>query len=200
MNISKQEAQDSLNEIHSVIDQTRKAIAHGASSNILILWGVIWVIGYSGTQFFPKWGGLIWMPLVFIGAIGSWMLGSRRNRSAVRNANGGKIGAFWMVLFAYAGLWLMLLHPGHLPRGTEWASYQPLDDRQIGAFLATVPMFAYVAGGLWFGRFFVWLGAIVTALTVIGFFLLPDWFNLWMAFTGGGSLIASGLFIRNCWK
>ena len=200
MNISKQEAQDSLNEIHSVIDQTRKAIAHGASSSILIVWGVIWLIGYSGTQFFPQWGGLIWMPLVFIGAISSWVLGARRHHSTTPNANGAKIGAFWLVLFGYAALWMILLHPAQLPKGVEWANYQPFNDRQIGAFMATVPMFAYVAGGLWFGRFFVWLGAIVTALTVIGFFLLPAWFNLWMAVTGGGSLIVSGLYIRNRWK
>jgi hypothetical protein len=199
MNISKQEAQDSLNEIQSAVEQTRRAIAHGVASSLLILWGVIWVIGYSGTQFFPAKGGLMWMPLVFIGAISSWIFGAR-HRSSVHSANSARIGIFWLVLFAYAGIWLTLLHSTKLPSGVEWANYQPTNDRQIGAFFATVPMFAYVVGGLWLDRFFVWLGGIVTVLTLIGFFALPAWFNLWMAFTGGGSLILAGFFIRKHWK
>jgi hypothetical protein len=198
MNISKQEAQESLNEIESVINETRRAIASGASSSILVLWGFVWVVGYSVTQFFPDWAGLAWMPLVSIGAFGSWYLG--RQRPSMRSENGGRIGAFWFILFAYAGLWLFLLHPAHLPSGAEWAHYQPINDRQVSAFIATVPMFAYVVGGLWLGRFFVFLGALITVTTVLGYVLLPGWFYLWMAFTGGGSLIASGLYIRNAWK
>jgi hypothetical protein len=199
MNISKQEAQESLNDIQSIADQTRKAIAYGASSSILLLWGAIWVIGYSCTQFYAEKAGFAWMALVSIGAIGSWVLGARQ-RSSFRSANGGRIGAFWFILFGYAALWLILLHPATLPQGVQWEHYQPINDRQIGAFFATVPMFAYVVGGLWLGRFFVWLGAIVTLLTVAGFYLLPTWFSLWMAFTGGGSLILAGLYIRKSWR
>jgi len=200
MNVTKQEAQDSLNEIHDVIYQTRLAIGRSGSSSILILWGVIWVIGYSVGQFVPKWAGLIWAPLVLIGSIGSWIGGSRSRPAGARGGFGLRIGIAWLVLFAYASLWVCLLHPAHLPSGVEWANYQPINDRQIGAFFATVPMFAYVVGGLWLGRFFVWLGAIVTALTIAGYCLLPGWFNLWMAFTGGGSLIVAGLFIRKYWR
>lgn len=199
MNISKQEAQESLNDIESVTEQTRKAIAYGGSSGMLTLWGVIWMIGYSVTQFYPAYAGWAWMPLIAIGAIGCWILGAR-NHSCFRNANAWRIGVFWLVLFAYAAVWLTLLHPANLPSGAEWAHYQPINDRQISAFFATVPMFAYVVGGLWFGRFFVWLGALVTVLTLVGFYLLTSWFQLWMAIIGGGSLIVAGLYIRNSWR
>jgi hypothetical protein len=198
MNISKQEAQDSLNEIQDVIAQTRRTIGMGPTGIILILWGLIWVAGYSCSQFSPGYARMAWPVLIMTGSISSAVAGSR-NRNSVRSSNGGRIGIFWLVLFAYAILWMILLHP-QLPSGAEWVNYQPMNDRQVGAFFATVPMFAYVVGGLWLGRFFVWLGAIVTALTVAGFFLLPGWFNLWMAFTGGGSLIVAGLFIRKFWR
>ena len=199
MNITKDEARASLAEIRDVTWHTRRAIGQGASSSILIVWGVIWMIGYSASQFVPQYSGLIWLPLITVGAISSWICGSRK-RSSISDANGSRIGIFWLVLFAYAALWMVLLHPHQLPSGVEWANYQPMNDRQAGAFYATVPMFAYVVGGLWLGRFFVWLGSIVTVLTVIGFFLLPGYFCIWMAFTGGGSLVVSGLYIRRFWR
>src|ERR1700735_3118605 len=126
MNVSRKEAQESLDEIESVILHTRQALAHGVSSIMLILWGVIWVVGYSGTQFYPQRAGLLWPLLIVIGAVASWIVGARR-RSTPRNANGGRIGAFWLVLFGYSALWLVLLHPTQLPAGAEWANYQPLN-------------------------------------------------------------------------
>jgi hypothetical protein len=157
------------------------------------------VIGYSATQFYPAYAGLAWMGLITIGGVSSWVVGMR-NQSSIQSENGRRIGVFWLILFGYAAVWLLLLHPAKLPQGAEWAHYQPINDRQISAFFATVPMFAYVVGGLWFGRFFVWLGAVVTAMTLFGFYCLPQWFQLWMALTGGGSLIAAGLYIRKSWR
>jgi hypothetical protein len=61
-------------------------------------------------------------------------------------------------------------------------------------------MFGFVMFGLWVGRFFVWLGLLVTALILIGYRYSGDYFNLWMAITGGGALIVSGVFIRKFWK
>lgn len=200
MNISKQEARESLDQIQSVIDQTRKAIAYSGASSMLVLWGLIWVIGFSSSQFFLRWTGFVWMGLIICGSIGSWILGARQHPAFSRSSNHRRIGIFWLTLFAYAVLWLLLLHPTQLPAGAEWVHYQPINDRQVCAFFTTVPMFAYVVGGLWLGRFFVWLGALVTVLTLLGFYFLPTWFYLWMALTGGGSLLVAGLYIRTRWK
>ncbi len=43
------------------------------------------------------------------------------------------------------------------------------------------------------------LGLVITALALIGYFFLPDIFYLWMAFLGGGGMIALGVYIRNRW-
>jgi len=45
----------------------------------------------------------------------------------------------------------------------------------------------------------VWWGLIITALALIGYFWLADFFYLWMAALGGGGMIALGFYIRNRW-
>jgi hypothetical protein len=205
MNITKQEAHDSLAQIEDAITQTRNAIGQGAGGGILIVWGVIWALGYTADQFAPQAAPTLWPFLIVAGCLASWFW-RPRPKSRVKSPNSARIGLFWLVLFAYAVLWFFLLHseirpgrPGfHLEslQGAEAGAVQG----QLGVFFATVPMFAYVVGGLWLGRFFVWLGAGVTALTVAGYCFMPDWFNLWMAVTGGGSLIAAGLYVRRYWR
>jgi hypothetical protein len=70
----------------------------------------------------------------------------------------------------------------------------------MGAIGATVPMFAYVVMGLWLDHFMIWIGLAITGLTVLGLFLAPAWFWIWMAVMGGGSLVSTGFLIRNRWR
>jgi hypothetical protein len=39
-------------------------------------------------------------------------------------------------------------------------------------------MFGYALAGIWFGRAFIILGLMVTALTVVGYLWVGPWFNL----------------------
>jgi hypothetical protein len=184
MNITPQEAQESLVTIDDIIGQTRRTIASGCSSTLLILWGAIWVVGYTGTQFFPAKALWFWGPLNFLGAAASWYFGSRAK--PIKGVMDIRIGLFWATLFAFSAVWIVLLAPSNPQR--------------IGAYYGTIPMFAYVVGGLWFGRFFTWLGLTVTGLILAGVFLLPQWLNLWIGITGGGSLMVSGFYIRKYWR
>ena len=183
-NISKEEARASLNEIQSIINRTRKVIAHGPSSKILILWGIIWITGFSCTQFCPWYAGYFWMSLNVFGGLSTWIIAMRCR--VVEGPTDIRVGLFWVILFLYAGIWFFLL--------------QPRSINQASAYWATIPMFAYVMGGLWFSRFFIYLGLTVTLLTILGLFLLPSIFNLWLAITGGGSLILAGVYIHKNWK
>jgi len=55
--------------------------------------------------------------------------------------------------------------------------------------------------GLWFCSYFmVLLGLGVTAATLIGYYLLTPYYCLWMAAMGGGALLATGVYIRVCWR
>ena len=81
--------------------------------------------------------------------------------------------------------------------GIYWASLiGGTRGRELSAFWPTLFMFGYVVAGFWIGRFFTICGVVVTALTLVGYFWLGEWFYLWMAAVNGGSLIAGGLWLR----
>ena len=199
MDLSKEEAQDSLNQIEAVFARTRKAIASGSASALLILWGAIWVAGYLSIYAFtpraaeapeyPRFSlilTIIWAVLILIGVVDSWIIGVRK--SPTKSPHNQRLGFFWFFLFVYANVWLVLLWP--------WNHYQ------MQAFVAALVMFAYVVMGLWFDRFLLWLGLAVTTLIVLGYFLFlfQPTFWLWMAVMGGGTLMTTGLYIRKAWR
>jgi hypothetical protein len=199
--ITPEEARASLAEIDRIAQLTRQMIARGGSASIVILWGVIWIVGYADMQFLPDTPRWFWMILDVIGIAGSFRFGRWSRQSPVKNPHSARIGLSWLILFAFAGVWLAILGPWGWTLSThEVARYAPVLDRKIAAYWATVPMFAYVLLGLWLDRFFVWLGAFVTIATLAGYFFLTGYFFLWMAVIGGGSLVAGGLFIRKNWK
>ena len=57
-------------------------------------------------------------------------------------------------------------------------------------------MLFYTIAGLWFGRAYVVIGVGITALTLIGYFFIGDWFKPWMAVVNGGGLVLGGLWMR----
>jgi hypothetical protein len=198
--VTREEAQSSLAEIDRVMTATRRSIGASRSGPVVILWGIIWVVGYTGTQFFPHAASPLWLLLNLVGVAGSIFMGSWFRQSPVRQPGLWRHGVAWLILFAYAAVWIQLLGPWELSQNPIWTSYFPIVMRKMAAFIATVPMCAYVIAGLWLDRFFIWLGALVTVATLVGFYHAGAYFYLWMAVTGGGSLIVGGVFIRKFWK
>ncbi len=205
MEISKQQAQDSLNQIKNVTVQTRRKTAASSAGPILIIWGAIWFVAYLGTylSYFVEWKGyqlkigdhfsasfgitsLIWSVLVVIGVAASWLISTRK--APTRSAHNKRLGFTWLILFLYSNVWLLLLTP--------WNEYQ------INAFVASLPMFAYIIMGLWMDKLLLWLGVVVTLLIIAGFFLFHfhPLFWLWMAVLGGGTLAGTGLYIHIRWR
>ena len=114
MDVSKQEAQDSLEQIQAVVNQTRKRIAAGSTGPLLILWGAIWFIAYIGTYLSYLFNfelyclrlthrvsvgihiaGLCWMVLVLIGVAASWIIGVRR--APVKSPHNKRWGFYWLI-------------------------------------------------------------------------------------------------------
>ncbi len=205
MEISKQQAQDSLNQIENVAVQTRRKIAASSAGPILIIWGTIWFVAYLGTylSYFFEWkeyhlqmgnrisasfviASLVWPVLIVIGVAASWFIATRK--APTRNVHNKRLGLTWLILFVYSNVWLVLLAP--------WNEYQ------ISAFAASLPMFAYIIMGLWMDRFLLWLGVVVTLLIIAGFFLFHfhPLFWLWMAVLGGGTLAGTGFYIQIRWR
>lgn len=77
-----------------------------------------------------------------------------------------------------------------------YAIMQPRDSAQLGAFPALLVSFLYVLAGIWKGARWTVVGIVVAGLTMAGYELLQEHFNLWMALVGGGTLVCTGLWFR----
>jgi len=185
MNISPGEAESALADISSTTQRAHRAILAGHGGAQLILWGFLWMIGFGANQFLHINQGLVWAPIGFFGGLISWWIGFRDPRPVLA-PEVARLWQFFLALLAFAAIWAVLLHP--------------FNHTRFSVYIATVFMFGYVVMGLWFGRLFLWLGVGITASALVGSFLLPQWVNLWMAITGGGTLMGTGFYIRRAWK
>jgi len=96
--VTPAEARASLTEVDQVLAQARHAIRQGVSAPLLILWGCIWVVADSTTQFYPQAMSWLWWVLDLVGILG-WVGIFLRHRHQVKNPRGWRYGAFWGILF-----------------------------------------------------------------------------------------------------
>ena len=52
MNVSQENARASLSAAESVMVQTKKAIASSYANPSLIMWGILWILAYTITNFY----------------------------------------------------------------------------------------------------------------------------------------------------
>ncbi len=186
MDISREEAEQSLQTIREVRSQIRTSIATGSAPLHMILWGAIWFVGYLCNNFLDvETAGRIWTLLAAGGTVASGIMGYRLG-SRFRLPGSERIWQIWIFFFIYVFLCI-------------WVAW-PLNTMQISMLIALYAMFAYVLLGLWLERIITWVGLAVSALGLIGYFLFPDIYYLWMAFLGGGTLFGSGIYILKTWK
>jgi len=189
MNISPSEAEEALAAIQTMMTKTRRAISSSGAYIFLIVWGVIWLLGFMGSQFLPTdIGGYAWIALDILGGILSAVVGIRMGRGVRTSSpslSGKRIGIFWLLLFIYCIAAVAV----------SW----PADGKQISMYIILFVMVGWLAMGLLLSFTSIWIGVIITALALIGYFLLPDIFYLWMAILGGGGMIAFGFYIRSRW-
>ena len=192
MNVSKEDAQASLSAIQDVRIQTQKAIASSYANPSLIMWGILWITAFTVTHFYYVYAFYIFMVMAVVGGIGTAIIiRVFRSKAPIKEKSsqkhGRKVIALWIFLCMYIIVWLFLL--------------APFTGIQCNAFICTAAMFAYIVIGLWFeSRFMIMLALAVTVATLAGFFFLRDYYCLWMAFVGGGTLFGTGLYIRLRWR
>jgi hypothetical protein len=207
MEATKTDAQKSLEEIDDIAQRTKQAVAYAGTDTALITWGVVWFLGYLGSQFIPmlilrfnpdmasKIGVVISVYWAILLAAG--IMGTVRIKFPVESKVGKRIGMIWPILYAYIYLLGYLVAP--------FIKLQSFDESMhfwahMVAISAIVPMLAYVIMGLWLDSFLMWIGLAVTVLTMLGLLLFPSYINIWMALVGGGTLISAGLFVRGKWR
>jgi hypothetical protein len=187
MSLSPNEAADALRDIAAVETRSHRLYGYRQGSPHLILWGVLWAIGYGLNEPWPQQGRAIWSALVAIGLVGGFLI-VLRSHAQRANRTGAKPRIYWRFpAIALTGLAFVF---------ASIAVMGPAGGRQIGAFIPLVVAAGYAVMGFWLGLRFTIAGAVLAALTLVGFFLLPAHFSPWMAVVGGGTLMLSGFWLR----
>ncbi|MGC8534466.1 MAG: hypothetical protein ACP5QR_02930 [Rhizomicrobium sp.] len=182
MPLSNSEAKLALDDIARVGRRSFNAHGYAAAAPQLMLWGVLWLLGYGGTYFFHTYAGWIWIGIIIAGSIGSFWIGiSSKPVTAPKFS--------WRIFFT----WLAAL--GAI--SSVLAIFAPFTGTQIGTLFPLIAGWSYVFLGVWLGPRFVVAGLLIVGLTLFGFFgLSPEHFILWMAFVGSVTLIGTGLWLR----
>ena len=189
MNVSPSEAEEALSAIQNMMQKTRHSIASSGAYIYLIVTGIIWLVGFLSTQFLT--GAIvayIWTGMSLLGTAVAILLGARmgkRVRSPSATVTAKRAGLFWLLLVFYAIAAIAIA--------------RPTDGKQVTMFIILFTMIGQLAMGLLLSFSSTWWALPITALALIGYFLLPGIFYLWMGVLGGGGMIVLGVYIRSRW-
>jgi hypothetical protein len=178
--VEPKEAAESLEIIRQARVQTRQAIARSGTGYFFIIWGLVWLLGYLGNQLLGANAGYLWLVLDTFGAVATVLVALRLARR-VRGPHGWRMGLVWLAIIGYGVLFFWVVRPSSAERAIVFASL----------FIA----FAYVLVGLWTSPPLTYLGLGLTGLTLVGWFLFPAYLGYWLAFVGGGGMVAVGLLM-----
>jgi len=184
MSVSPGQAAAALDDIDRTERRTRNAKSYAIASPHLILWGLIWIVGYGACAVLPpeRWG-LPWVPLVIIGSLGSSWLGAQVKRSAGGSGPYGRSVLMGLSIFVFIACTYYVL--------------QPRDPLAYLIFPALITGLAYSLSGAATGMMrFVWIGGGIVVLTMAGYLLAPHWTAVVVAVAAGGGLVLGGLWLR----
>jgi hypothetical protein len=189
MNISPDEAEEELAVIRSIVKKTRHMLASDGTYIFLIVTGLIWLTGFMCTQILScEIVTYILIGLCILGSSLATILNIRNSKhihSLSASATAKRIGLVWLLLavFCIAAI------------AVAW----PVVGKQLTVFIVLFVMIGYLAMGLMLSYNSMWPGFIIIALTLIGYFLVSDFFYLWISLLGGGGMIILGLYIHYRW-
>lgn len=180
--ITPDEAARALQAVAASQAAMRSAIRAHRGHCYLWLWGGIWMVmallaqlrGLQGLRWFP-WLGLAG----FVASVAIGMIQGNRIRLPVDRRF----------------LWVLL---ATLLFGLAWGAVLGIPRRAeaVFAFIGLLVAQSYLIAGLWFDSYLLWLGLAVAAAMLVGLFVFPAFFWIWIAVFGGGVLIATGFYVR----
>jgi hypothetical protein len=180
--IDSRQASEALADINDIVRRVRQSRLYNLASLMMIMWGALVFAGNIASFLWPRFAGPAWLAVYAAGIAGSFAVSTfGYPRTGVRTFDIRMLVAF--LLFIAFGTFCCGF--GHFTT-----------PRQSGTFWAIYFMLVYTIAGLWIGYAFVVIGVGVTALTLVGYFFVGDWFEPWMAVVNGGGLILGGLWMR----
>jgi hypothetical protein len=186
MHLSPREAAAALAEVEQARAAMRRAVrAHRGHLHFWI-WGLAWIVmpliayfgGNAASRYFPF--------VCLLGGIASTVAGFSQGRQ-IRAPIDRRFLSLLAALVGFAAIYPIVLH-AHL------------DAKSAYAYIALVVMQGYVIAGIWSDTYLLWVGLLITALILVGVFVFPAIFWLWMAVFGGGTLLVTGFYVRNFWR
>jgi hypothetical protein len=193
MSLSPGQAAENLREIARTERRSAEAHEYANASPGFILWGLLWVVGYTGSYLLPHYGFIrginwLWCGLTVGGVVGSTIIGRNQHRAQHpgQRAAGRAMGLRWIMTLV--AMWIFT--------AATFTVLRPVNAMSTGAFIPLLVALAYAVFGIWRGSRFLYAGIVLAALTLGGWFLLPQYFLPWMAAVGGGSLILVGLWLK----
>lgn len=180
MPLSSEQANEALRAIEAVSQRSGQLYRYRRTAPMLILWGVIWLLGFGLTDLIPAKANVIWIPLDIVGVFGCIYFG-RQNKEERAAQMTWRWLASIASIFAFYTLVLLI--------------FQSATGKQSAALIALIVALFYVLAGLWLGARFAVAGVALATLTLVGYFMLVSHFFLWMAIVGGGALILAGLWL-----
>jgi hypothetical protein len=180
--IDRNEAAAALHDIEDIALRVRRSRVYQVASLIMMMWGVLAFGGYLAQHWSPRYSNTIWIGINIVGLAGSFALAIlKRPLGLSHNSDGWRVGLVFVMLIAF---------------GMFWSTVGHFSGRQMSAFWPTYYMMGYAIAGLWLGPAFMVIGFSIIALTLIGYFLVGPWFDIWMAFVNGGGLLLAGAWMR----
>jgi hypothetical protein len=180
--IDRNEAAAALSDIEDIAERVRRSRVYQVASLIMMLWGVLTFGGYIAQHWWPRSSNITWIGINLVGLAGSFALGFIQRPLGMSPKSGGwRVGIAFVMLVAF---------------GIFWSNVGHFSGRQMSAFWPTYYMLGYAVAGLWLGSAFTVIGFSIIALTLIGYFLVGPWFDIWMAFVNGGGLLLAGAWMR----
>jgi hypothetical protein len=190
MSISPQEASAALDSIHEASASVRHRRAHHHAAPFLILWGCVWAVCNTVSQFWPTGAGKVWLVANVLGtACTVWLtinISIKSRRDSTSPAEARAIGRSFAMLGTtmicyFIAMFLVL---------------PPLTGRETGAFISLFWTLAYMAAGAWVGTRLFTTGFVGTIGIVLSYLYAGPYYALALAIMGGGTLIAGGLWMR----
>jgi hypothetical protein len=195
MNVSRDEAAQALAEIGDARERAVRVQSYSDAAPFFILWGVIWLVANTVTDFWPQWSGWTWLAGIAIGASVTTWLGilQGRRRAARIHQRGREAGQAAKRVSARFGMSWGVVLTFFVAMGFVIG---PLDDRQLNAAISLLWAFVYLGAGVWLGWRLSLIGAVTAAAILFAYFALDQHYYLVMGLAAGGGLIIGGLWLR----
>ncbi|MDF2629868.1 MAG: hypothetical protein K0R39_3699 [Symbiobacteriaceae bacterium] len=179
-----EEALEQVAYMRRLVNQSR--ITMSGFGPYFILWGVLWIVGYLGSLWFP--GGVrdyVWPAIYVIGFGASFW-------PALRRGSGPSVPT--PALFKKLSWLSLVLLVGAV--ALPFIFFQKPEQHTVNAYYPFVIGLIYVAQGIFYGGTIIAIGAWLIVAGVASLWMPWPLQSQFLALAGGGSLIVTGLVLR----